>query len=73
MIQDDPEKGLKRLQLLSWSLFIILSFDKWYLAINTPLNCKSEMNIHIKFGDKGSSEIASFTYLHTPLPYAFLL
>ena len=30
MIQDDPEIGLKGLQLLSLSLFLILSFDKLY-------------------------------------------
>ena len=36
------------LQLLCWSLFLILSFDKWYSAINTPTNYSSELYIHIK-------------------------
>ena len=48
MIQDNPERGLPELQLLCWSLFLILSFDKWYSAINMPTNCRSELNIHIK-------------------------
>ena len=48
MIQDDPESRLTGLQLLCWSLFLILSFDKWYSVIYTPTNCRSELNIHIK-------------------------
>ena len=48
MIHDDPERGLKGLQLLCWLLFLILSFGKLYLAINMPTSCRSELNIHIK-------------------------
>ena len=48
MIQDDLKRRLTGLQLLCWSLFLILSFDKWYSAINTPTNCRSELNIHLK-------------------------
>ena len=44
----NPERRFKGLQLLCWSLFRILSFDNWYLTINTPSNCRSELNIHIK-------------------------
>jgi len=48
MIQDDPERKLKGLQLLSLSLFLIWSFGKLYSAINTPTSCISELNINIK-------------------------
>ena len=55
MIQDDPERRLKGLQLLNLSLFRILSFDKLYSAINMPISCISELNYphQIKFGDRG--------------------
>jgi len=48
MIQDDPKRRLKGIQLLRWSLFLITLFDKLYSAINTPISYRSELNIHIK-------------------------
>ena len=75
MIQDDPERRLKGPQLLSLSLFLISSFDKLYSAINLPTSCRSKLNIYIKLSleirEDSNSKIASFSYLHTPLPSAF--
>ena len=70
MIQDDPERKLKVLQLLHWLPFLILSFDKLYSAINTQTRCRSELNIQIK----SSLEIRGrFKFRNNQLPLSHIL
>ena len=68
MIQNDLERRLKGIQLLSFLLFLILSFDKLYSAINKLTNCRSELNIHIKSNLEIRRE---FKFRNRQLPLSF--
>jgi len=50
MIQDNPERRLKGLQLLCWPLFSIQLFDESYLAIKMPVTSSPDSE-NILFDD----------------------